>query len=361
MMISRALVIAAVIALGAVGLAMPASILIGGACWLAFLFFALSGWGYLAVRAARVDDPDFGLRAAWGAAAYLAVAGVLLSAGTCSRPFVLGLVAVGAAGFAWRELVTPVPSWQRARDAARFVRANPALGVLVGLLVVVALFHLVGAVAQLDRNPWDDDIAYTPLLQRLLDTGNLVEPFSFRRLGSYGGQTVLQALGAARDNLASVHLIDRGLCQGLVLLLVVGYARELGRVQRVWLGLVVLVVLLLPENAINTASYWSGFAMFVALYRTVVRAGSVDAAERFYVLAALIGASACTLRQNYIIVVVAFLAFALAMARCNRRTWLVTAAVGSCSTPSPRTSRREPSCSRSGRAPGTPRSISRRG
>ncbi len=328
MMIARALVIAAVIVLGAVGLAMPGSILVGGACWLAFLLFVLSGWGYLAARAARVDDPDFGLRAAWGAGAYLAVAGMLLAVGICSRPVVLGLVAVGAAGFAWRELVIPVPTWRRIGDGARFVRSQHALGILAGLLVLVALYHLVGAIVQLDRNPWDDDIAYTPLLKRLLDTGDLVEPFSFRRLGAYGGQTVLQALGAARGNLSNVHLIDRGLCQGLVLLLIAGYARELGRVHGVWLGLVFLVVLLLPENAINTASYWSGFALFLALYRTAVRADAADGSERLYALAALVGASACTLRQNYIIVVVLFLVFALAFARRARRTWIVTAAVG---------------------------------
>ena len=328
MMVARALVIAAVLALGAVGLAMPASILAGGACWLAFLFCVLSGWGYLAVRAARVADPDFGLRAVWGAAAYLAVAGVLLAVGACSRPAVLVLIALGAAGFAWRELVTPAPTWERVRDGVRFVRAQPALGMLVIVLAGVALFHLLGAVAQLDRNPWDDDIAYTPLLVRLLDTGDLVEPFSFRRLGAYGGQTVLQALGAARDNIASVHLIDRGLCQGLVLLLITGYARELGRVQALWLGVVVLVVLLLPENAINTASYWSGAACFLALYRTVVRADAAGGAANLYALAGLVGAATCTLRQNYAVVVVLFLACALAFGRRDRRTWLVTAAVG---------------------------------
>jgi hypothetical protein len=308
-------------------MALPSSIVIGGAAWLAFLFFVLSGWGYLASRAARVADPDFGLRAAWGVAAYLAVAGAFLAVGLCSRPVILGLAGVGFAGFAWRELVTGVPSIARVHAAARFVRAQPAVGVLVIGIALLASYHLLGAVAQLDRNPWDDDIAYTPLVKRLLDAGNLVEPFSFRRLGAYGGQTVLQALGAARGNLASIHLVDRGLCQGLFLLLIVGHARERGKVIGLWLGLVVLIVLLLPDAAINTASYWSGAVIFLGLYRTVVRAHTVPDAGGF-ALAALVGAAACTLRQNYSVVVVVYLAMTLATARRDRRTWLLALAVG---------------------------------
>lgn len=327
-MAPRALAIGCVLALGLAGMALPSSIVIGGAAWLAFLFFVLSGWGYLAARAARIADPDFGLRAIWGVGAYLAVAGAFLAVGLCSRPVVLGLAAVGFAGFAWRELVTDVPSISRVHAAGAFVRARPAVGVLVILVVLLASYHLLGAVAQLDRNPWDDDIAYTPFVKRLLDAGNLVEPFSFRRLGAYGGQTVLQALGAARGNLASVHLVDRGLCQGLFLLLIVGHARERGRVLGLWLGLVVLFVLLLPDAAINTASYWSGAAIFLGLYRTVVRAHALPDAAGGFALAALVGAAACTLRQNYSVVVVVYLAMTLAMARRDRRTWLLTLAVG---------------------------------
>jgi len=35
----------------------------------------------------------------------------------------------------------------------------------------------------------------------------------------------------------------------------------------VWLALIALVVLVLPDTAINTASYWTGVAAFLALYR----------------------------------------------------------------------------------------------
>jgi len=298
----RGAAVLAVLGLGAVGLAQPTSVLRGGVAWLGFVFFVLTGWGAIVTRVARTDDPDAGLGAALGAAGYLAIAGVLIAAGVLTRPVVLGLIGVGFAGFAWREVTAPRAVWHRVRDGIDFVRGSPALGVLIGVLGLVACVRIVGAVAALDRNPWDDDIAYTPFVKRLLDTGDLVEPFSFRRLGAYGGQTALLALGAARGTLANVHLIDKGLGLLVALLAMVGYARE-RRTQPVWLGLVALVLVVLPDTAINTASYWTGVAAFLALYRSAVRAR--------WPLVGLVAAATCTLRQNFLAVVAVFVASVL--------------------------------------------------
>lgn len=301
--ILRVATIVLVLALGAAGLAMPASVLRGGVAWLAFLFFVLSGWGYVIVRIRKVADPDFGLRAAWGAAGYLAVAGIGIAAGRLARPQILALIGLGAAGFAWRELVSPVASWHRVRDGLRYLRAKPGPAAVVAVLVALALFQMIAAVAALDRSPWDDDLAYTPLLKRLIDTGDLIEPFSFRRMGAYGGQTALGALAAARGTLANHHLVDHALFFGIALLIVFGKAGE-RRVQPIWAVMIALVLLLLPDTSINTGAHWSGVAMFLALYRAVAR--------DHWSLVGLVGAAACTLRQNYIAVVVLFVVLVLA-------------------------------------------------
>lgn len=326
----RGVTIAAVVALGVLGIA-GHRLLTGGLTWLAFLFFVFSGWGYLVVRVAKIADVDFGLRALWGIVAFLAVAGVPVAAGFCTRPVLLGLAGVGLAGFGWRELVIETPAWRSIQRGGAWLRANPALAVLVVLLVAFAVLQIIGAVAKLDRNAWDDDVAYTPLVRRLLDAGNLVEPFSFRRLAAYGGQTVLQGLGAARGVISNTYLIDHGLAFGLTLLLVIGHARKLGRVPLLWLATIVLLLLLVPDISINTASYWTGAAMFLGLYRTVTLAE--DAPRTMFVLAGMIGAATCTLRQNYLPVVALFLVIALlfrlrtATWRAERRTWLVTIGV----------------------------------
>lgn len=307
----RLLTIAAALGLGAFGFAAPSSVLAGGMAWLAFLLFVISGWGYVVARIARIQDADLGLRAVWGLAGYLAICGPLLAAGVLSRPVILVLVGVGALAAAWQEWTAATPLWERVVDGLGALRARPGIGLFVLLLVALVVFQIVGAVATLDRNPWDDDIAYTPLVKRLLDTGDLVEPFSFRRLGAYGGQTLLDALAGARGTLANVHLIDRGLCYAVALLALAGYARKLGT-HALWTAVIALVLVLLPDTSINTASYWSGVVVFVGLYRCVV--------DERWALAGLVGAAACTLRQNYIAVAVVFLGIAL-LSRLLRNGW----------------------------------------
>src|SRR5689334_20915826 len=123
--------IGAALGLGAVGLALPGSLLVGGAAWLAFVLLVLSGWGWLVVRIARTPDVDLGLRAVWGVAGYLAVAGLLVMVGICSRPVILVLAAIGFAGFAWRELTTPDPLVAHVRRGLEALRARPAVALLV--------------------------------------------------------------------------------------------------------------------------------------------------------------------------------------------------------------------------------------
>ncbi|MBA3454812.1 MAG: hypothetical protein H0T42_17120, partial [Deltaproteobacteria bacterium] len=239
--------------------------------------------------------------------------------------------AIGFAGFVWRELVTPVPVLGLVRDGYSFLRADPKRLFAV-LIVLLALLQLVGGVAKLGGNVWDDDIAYTSFLKRLLDIGDMNEPFSFRRLGAYGGQIVLNGTASVRGSMSNIFLIDHGLCQGLSVLLVASYVRS-KKIDGVWQALILVTLLMLPNTSINTASYYSGVAGFVALYRTIVLFGQVtNIAEqrRYMAVAALLGAAICTLRQNYIPVVVFFLGFVLIVrlwtgARQNglRVTWKV--------------------------------------
>jgi len=291
----RVLAIAIVAALAVIGMARPALVLVGGLAWLPVVLVALAGLGSLAARVRGVEQVDFGLRAAWGVGVYLAIIGVLVALGVATRPAVLALATVGVVGCGWHEWVTPRPLWRIARDGVRALRARPAVGAVAIALGAVALVHIAGAIARLDRSAWDDDVAYTAFVKRLLDAGDLIEPFSFRRLAAYGGQTALQALFGARGSILSVHALDQGVGFALVLLLVVGYARELGRVSALWLAIIVMSLLLVPDISVNTASYWTGVALFLALHRTLVRGELV--------MAGLLAAAACTLRHSYLPVV----------------------------------------------------------
>ena len=106
---ARAVAIALPAAGAALGLAAPWSVLWGGAGWMVFLLAVLAGWGHLVAKAARLEA-DLGLRVAWGAAALLAVGGVLLAGGVLDRNGFLLLFAIGALGYLWRQLTLDEPA-----------------------------------------------------------------------------------------------------------------------------------------------------------------------------------------------------------------------------------------------------------
>jgi hypothetical protein len=305
---ARAASVVAPLVAGAVGLACPDSVLVGGLGWLAALMASLAGYGHLAERVARVRL-DAGMRLAWGIAVYIMIGGWLLAAGVLTHAALAGLVAIGAVAYAVRELTVPVPTLIAA------ARALPGLGrerhrtAFLALIVAIAAVNTVGAVARQHGNVYDDDIVYTPMVQRLLDAGDLDEPFSFRRISAYGGQTVFQALAAVRGTLANLYLIDGALCQIAVLLLIAGLARGRAagpgrphgpRVDDLVVGLVLLVVVLLPDTSINTASYWSGVVLFLALYRSFLQATGDGATPRLFAAIGILAAGICSLRQNYL-------------------------------------------------------------
>jgi hypothetical protein len=340
----RAIAAALPLACGIAGLVLD-NVLAGGAAWLVALAASLAGWGHLVAR--RVDPgADAGLHLAWGAAVIMAAAGWLMSVGALTRPAVLALIAVGLAAHLHREATAPAPSLVIAGRWLAGLTARPQVAAFWLLAGAIAAVNLLAALAQLDGNVFDDDVIYTPLTRRLLEVGDIDEPYSFRRLSAYGGQTVLQALGAARGTLANLFLVDGGLFQLVTLGLVVGLAseRSAGPASRggpsgpeLGLGLLVLVVLLLPSTAVNTASYWTGVALFLALYRTLARAAAATRPAGLFVTAGAVAAAACTLRQSYLPVALLFLGlvlvFRLAAApagarAAERRLWLAALAGG---------------------------------
>ena len=306
-LVARLAAIAIPIIGAAVGLAAPWSVLWGGLGWLGFLVAVLAGWGHLVGRGAR-SEVDLGLRLVWGTAALLAVAGVMVALGVCDQRGLQALLVVGLLGYGWRELTVSRPSLLTLGDEARALARDPQVAILYAALAALVIVNVVGAVVQLKGNGYDDDVAYTPFVKRLLDIGDLDEPFSFRRISAFGGQTVLSALAAVRGTLGNIYLIDRGLFQLVSVLLVVGMIRRQG-VDRFVGALVVLVLLLLPEGSINTASYWSGVALFLGLYRTVAH---VERSPRTtFALAGLVAAATCSLRQNYLPVALGFVGLGL--------------------------------------------------
>lgn len=264
----------------------------GSGAWALVVLAVLYGLGWGVRRLLRIDLL-IGEQLAAGAIAWIFVGGALLSAGVASRiplfalagaGFVLALVAIVQHGLPVR-----MPEGTREERWARI-----ALGlVLAGFLVFYAL-AMVGT----RGNPYDDHVAYTAFVKRVLDVGDLVEPFSFRRLSAYGGQTVLLALAGLRGDVYATDLLDRGVFQIIAVLLVLDVLRR--RCAHVAVATAVIVFLLcLWDLSINSAATWTGFVMFTAAYAFATRDDLEPRTSLVLAFAAC--ASACTLRQNYLL------------------------------------------------------------
>lgn len=283
------------------------------AIWGLGIVVCFVGWGsWLRRRLAPSVAVDWGLRAAWGFGLTVAAGGLLCLLGLARRPVLLVWIFAGIV-LAAREL-TRSANWRRDRLLRpwRLIPLRWDTPLVVGLLCATGLVY-VGAAGRGVANPSDDWLAYLPFIKMILKTGTLLDPFSVRRMAAYGGQSYLQALTSLGAEEARLQIFDQGICLLLLVWLVLGFGREAQGASRLLLALLVLVVLMLPDTRINSASEMSGVLGFVAVYRTIVlvdRRGLRGLGPAL--LIALPVAAVCTLRQNYL-AVAGFMVMALGL------------------------------------------------
>lgn len=310
----------------------PRNPLLETTTWALLVVTSFVGWGsLLRLAVAPRGRVDLGLRAVWGAGLLCFVGGLLMVPALMVRTTALVLVELGIVLAVVSLARERAAVRERLRFAARFARREPALAALGVVVFGLVMAHGLGAVADWHTNPYDDDIAYLSFLKKLSDTGTILEPFSFRRLSAYGGQTFFLELLSVRAAPSQAHTWDRCVCVLLIGLLVFGHRRRARRVSPVFAGAAMAMLVAMPTIAINTASYFSGVLFFLGLFRTLAWAQEAAAEDRgparlrSYQAAlpiALVSVAACTLRQNYLAVPVVVLgASYVARLRRMRGPW----------------------------------------
>lgn len=168
--------------------AFPKSELQEATAWGVVVLAAFAGWGAL-VHALVLGErrADLGLRMAWGASATLFAGGLAGALGVMSRGLVHLLVDVGVALAMLDALRSSDALARSGRLAVRAARRQPLLAVTLAAALGCAAVTFVAAAADTTYNPYDDDVAYTPFVKKWLETGSLLEPFSFRRMSALGG------------------------------------------------------------------------------------------------------------------------------------------------------------------------------
>lgn len=260
--------------------------------WGILIFAAFVGWGRIVQNclvAERQSALDWGLAAGWGMAATLVFGGLLSSFGLVSRELLIGFVVIGA--------IFCAP------DAKALLNLRNRTGLILIGLSIPLLVRYASAVHFQAMSCADDDIAYFPMIIKLLDTGTLLEPFSLRRLAGFGGHTFLQALVGATGTEDNGFLMDRGVALLVCFGLVFGFFKEHRGHQLLAGALAVLLIVVLPFPLLNSASHLTGLAIFLTLFRTLSRQFSAQAPGHANVwLIGAIVAAAGSLRAHYLFV-----------------------------------------------------------
>ena len=294
--------------------------------WALAFMGAAAGWGSeLARRCWPEERIDLSLRVAWGSSLFAFVGGVCAMVSGLSKAVILVWM-VGGAALAVRSCFMG-----RDRMAAelyarfRATRLHVPLAGVVAFLAVAVLFRYLGGASDFSSNPYDDDVSYYPFAKQLLERGTLIDPFSFRRMSTLGGQALYHAALLIRVQPLHLNVFDRGMCFVLAVGLLASH--RVGDRKATLFARVVSVafIVVLPNTGINSASYYSGLAFFLAFFQTLERLPS-DAflgprsAVRRLVPLALTGAALCTLRQNYqaVVGIVLVSSYGLAALRVRR-------------------------------------------
>jgi hypothetical protein len=283
----------------------PKEELVKTSLWGLAALAASAGWGTsIAQRCWPRERVGLSLRIVWGMSAFAFVGGVGAMVSGLSKALILVWLVAGALLLA--------RSWVGAREAIareagariRAVRSNVPLAAVVFFLGAAVLARYLAGASDITSNPYDDDLAYYPFAKQLLESGTMIDPFSFRRMSTLGGQALYHALLLIRVQPLHLNLFDRGMCFVVAVGLLASH-RVGGRRAPLLARLVsVAVLIVLPNTSINSASYYSGLAFFLAFFQTLERLpastfAAPRAAVRRLLPLTLVGAALCTLRQNY--------------------------------------------------------------
>jgi len=260
--------------------------------WGGVVVFSFMGWGWLAQRVSTGNPPtsDWGLAAGWGMAVATVFGGVTAFVHLVSAVSIVLFVIAGA-------LYGTIVLWQRQTQVPTVTRG------LRWALALAALGLLARCAAHVHYEAMsctDDYVAYFAYVERLLQTGTLIEPFGWRRLAAYGGHTYLQALIVAVGTMENAYLMDRGLSVVVWFGLILGHFRRTGPIRPLHVVVAALVTVIIPVPVMNSASHITGIVLLVTLFRTLTQLGDHKPLARDTVwLTALVVAGAATLRPQF--------------------------------------------------------------
>ncbi len=225
------------------------------AVFFALLIFGMHGWGALLESRLLRHRSYFGLQITLG----FSLLTFLVFVFTSILPFPLTY-------FYWVYLITGLLLSFCARPL-KLVHGGCENGIAKALVVIAILLAgllCLSSIGIHEFNVNDDGIAYFPYAKKLLQTGSLIEPFSLRRLASYGGQTIAHSLCLIFFSPKQLSVWDHGLVPLLFLLVLLGFPVEGKKTKYIWPALAFLMSVY-DYSRINTAPQSAGVWMIASI------------------------------------------------------------------------------------------------
>ena len=314
--------------------------------WSLVIFASFWGYGEALRRALKrpeFEDLGWGLTAAWGMAGTLAIGGFLMILSLAKAPMLTGVVLVGAAFalyfFAQRltSATAPQPASKKSKSkkgkTAEERTLPPAQAANAGYPTVIANILIWGLAAlafassiawphHIDPN--DDLVCYLMLPQKILATGTLIEPFSFQRAGTFGGQALLQAMVMIVGNETSGHVPDRGLAMLVIFGIILGVVRGLKMPYALVAFILLFSFWFVPVPRISTNGAMTGGCLLVALLDSLnrLRQSATRATWRSLIPSALLITGACSVRPTYAVVIACIFMTLMAACLIHNKSWI---------------------------------------
>lgn len=275
--------------------------------WSLVIFASFWGYGEALRRALKrpeFDNLGWGLTAAWGMAVTLAIGGFLMMLSLAKAPALTGVVLAGAglAIFFGSKLLSQTLDTKSKKQSAREAWKFHPADILLWGLAALALASAIVWPHQVDPN--DDLVCYLMLPEKILATGTLIEPFSFQRAGTFGGQALLQALVMIVGNETNGHTPDRGLAMIMIFGILMSAMQGVTGPAK-WIGFFLLLAFwFVPVPRISTNGAMTGGCLLAALVATFSRVKSLGLRKNLaaFVPVGLLAAAASSIRPTFALV-----------------------------------------------------------
>ena len=270
-----------------------------GLCFALVLCLSLLGWGkIIAIATFGTTKGDWPFQAAWGICALTLLGGLLNVAGAVSAPVNTVLVALG---FVLCLLLS-----QPRKLLAKWRLSNmaPQDRFAIAILIIVSGVIVASSILPSPWNAADDSLAYAAFPVKMLETGQLIEPFNLRRMVGFGGYQFLHSLVVALRGPSTLHVFDKGILTALTGLAIAYYTRRrLGAPWWLACGAGILFMTL-PSGRINLSPTSIMAFLTLALLETFQLTTEAPVAPlwRRGVLLAVVCAGFLSIRANVLVI-----------------------------------------------------------